>query len=338
MKKQATKLMKEREVLIADAMETLSILGADMSVRTVEVEKVIEKTIEVPVEVEKIVTIKDTAEIERLQQIIAERDELIKSLQAQLKSTEARKNISVDLPPAEKNVVVKKDQPSNAGEIEIHAEDESTLHGYYLRPEGDSIKKTPFTCGRKTSSPIVYGQGMMQYSDVIGKILVDKGLVKNHKTKIELHTMPIKIRDKEVEMLVYKDKTGALVGAIDQRCTFTKHPNCKFPLVTQMKTFIDNGVHQITNADGSKVALKGYASDKTHESYKFAIADALAKFEAMEAKKLEELLSNEPVVSAEDMFNQQFDVQQPVAEKEVEVSQAEAEYFAQMEAMFGTMN
>lgn len=366
MKKKALQLMKERKVMIAEAIEVLSILGADTEFKTITVEKEVEKIVEVEkevkVEVEKIVEvpvekeefIKDTAEIERLQQIIAEKDLMIETLKLEVEALKSRQNIVVEnieikIPKTEsvKNNNVKDSKKSNntslIDKIEIHSDDNNSIHGYYLRSEGDAIKKTPFTCGKKTCSPIVYGKDMMKYSDEIGSILVKNGLVKNHKINVDIHTMPINIKGKEVELMIYRDKTGALVGSVEQRCVFSKHPNCKFPLVTAMKTFISHGTHQIEDADGNKIPLIGYKSEKTHEAYKHAIASALAKFEQEEAKRLEELLSMTEETedyNAEAMFDAQYNEVDDVTDNtsndfDKSIDEMEKEYFAQMEAEFG---
>lgn len=325
MKKQALKIMKERSAMIEEIVEVLEILDVDIeskfNINTKTQTKTVEKIVEVPVEVEvtkevvKEVVIENKEEIERLKQIIAEREATIVKLKETIKTLKARQNIVVE----NTNIVSEVINNENIANLnsnnksmledrlEITVDNNHAIYGYYLREEGDNIKKTPFTCGKKTCSPIVYGKDMMKYSEVIGQLLLERGLVKNHKTNVSIHNIPLNIKGKEIEMMVYKDKTGALVGSVEQRCAFSKHPSCKFPLVTEMKTFIKNGVHQITNEDGSKSPLIGYKSIKTHDTYKHAIASALAKFEKENIKTLEELSSSvDSSNTAESMFDDAF--------------------------------
>lgn len=336
MKKQAKDLMKKREVMIADAMEVLTILGVDMNLKTVEVEKevVVEKEVIKEVEVVKEVKVENLerikeleAEVERLKTIIEKKNKALEILKAR-QAIEPVIEVKEEKPKREELVV---------GDIEIRCQDEHAIHGYYLRQEGDRIKKTPFTCGKKTSTPIVYGKDMMQYSKEIGDKLAAQGLVKKHSINIDINTMTIKHKGKDIEMLVYRDKTGALVGALEQRCAFVKHKNCTLPLVTKMSVFIDNGCHQIVEDDGTKTPIIGYEKLDSHKAYVHTIAAALAKYETLEQEKLNKIedMAKESL-SADDMFNEEFNTVE-TTKKEIDqaVLDYEAEYMRKARAMFG---
>lgn len=353
MKNQAKELMRKREVMIADAMEVLTILGVDMNLKTVEVEKIVEVEKEVVVEKEVIKEVEVVKEVEVTKEVVVENLERIKELEAEverlnaiiekkdkaLKILKARQSIAPLMEQVESVEKIKEEvkQELVAGDIEIRCQDEHAIHGYYLRQEGDRVKKTPFTCGKKTSTPIVYGKGMMNLSKEVGEVLVNKGLVKKHSVNIDINTMTVSHKGKDIEMLVYRDKTGALVGALEQRCAFVKHKNCTLPLVTKMSVFIDNGCHQIVEDDGTKSPIIGYEKLDSHKAYVHTIAAALAKYEALEKEKISKLEEKaEEGPSADDMFSEEFDTE-VTSKKEVDqaVLDYEAEYMAKARAMFG---
>lgn len=324
MRNQAMKLMREREVLIAEALEVLSIVNYDMAkeVKVPTTNYIIKKGFVTEV----IKTVNDIESIEALKQELKEKEYIIEeqnNVIADLKAQLNRQNIVVEKPVAEEEII------NSNGCIEITCKDKHVLHGYYT-PENDT-KKTPFTCGVGTSSPIVYGKNMMTLSNTIGSILVNQGLVKDHKTNIKIKTMPVTIKGKEIEMLVYRDKTGALVGALEQRCTFIRKAGYDMPLVTKMKTFIYNGVHQVVTPDGVE-PLMGYESIKTHSEYVHIIAAALVKFEEQEQTELDRLMSTENSGSALDAFNQQINTESNHVAKEDDFD--EEAYFAKAAAMF----
>lgn len=314
---QAKELMKQREVMISQAVDVLSVLGHDMNnqvvTKTVEVEKIVEK--EVIKEVEDLTRIKELENtIELLKAEITKKDAIIAKLQAK-----------EDVVSIEKEIVKEETMKER---LDIHASDDHAVHGYYVDENGI---KTPFTCGKKTSRPIVYGKDKMVLSDKIGQMLVDRNLVKKHKADVAINTLNINIKGKDLEMIVYRDKTNALVGAIEQRCAFIKHEKCNMPLVTQMKSFIEHGVHQLVDENGNKTPIVGYQSTKTHKEYVHAIAAALAKFEQQEKEEIERLVNEEE--TAYDPFNVIEETSTVNEEEDIEA--LEAAYFAKMAAEFG---
>lgn len=221
------------------------------------------KTEEVKVEVEKpktetTVEVKETQEVEEL-------------LNTRVIGTE---------------IVTKLQVPQDSNLVEVYQRGD-VLTGYYM----EGTKRVPFCGGVGHNKPIVFNNMALQ--DKVGNALVEAGFAKTFDPKVIVETVPVTIDKKERSMVIYKDQTGAYLGAVDNMFTFFLTPGYSVACITKMDKFIKDAGH-ITGED----RVTGYATPKTYKGktgrdlgklYTAEVSAAISKYVA-DSKKLEEAL------------------------------------------------